>query len=122
VLDLAGAPRQEQTFGEQPRGYGRVRDQQADYGRGAFTVLERARHAEPGDPVRFFTGNLNAAKLDPSGVRSVDAADAVEHRGLPGAVGADQREQFARLRLEADALEHLQAAEGEGYVLERKHA
>ena len=50
--------------------------------------------------------------------RPVDAADAVQHRGLARTVGADQAQQLACAGLEGDVLQHLQAAEGECDALE----
>ena len=48
---------------------------------------------------------------------AVDAADAIEHAGLAGAVRADQREQFAGLDRERHVVEHGQAAEAQAQML-----
>ena len=52
---------------------------------------------EPGDGVRRQAGDVAAAETD-AALAAIDAADAVQHAGLAGAVGADQREQLARVR------------------------
>ena len=59
-----------------------------------FAVLEGARDAEPRDLVRRAAGDVLAAEADRAAA-AIDAADAVEHAGLAGAVRADQREQLA---------------------------
>ena len=49
---------------------------------------------------------------------AVDAAHAIEHAGLAGAVRADQRKQFARFDRERDAVEHGQAAEAQRQAID----
>ena len=51
-----------------------------------------------------------------AGGRRVDAADQVEHRGLAGAVGPDQREHLAALHVEADLVDGQHAAEAHAQV------
>ena len=53
-------------------------------------------------------------------VAAIDAADAVEHAGLAGAVRADQREQLALLDAQRHAVEHLQAAEAQAQRVDLK--
>ncbi len=65
-----------------------------------LAVLERAREPEPRDLVRRAAGDVLAAEADRA-VAAIDAADAVEHAGLAGAVRADQRQQLARLDAQA---------------------
>ena len=62
-----------------------------------LAVLEGAGEAEPRDFVRRAAGDVLAAETDRAAA-AIDAADAVEHAGLAGAVRADQREQLARLQ------------------------
>ena len=57
-------------------------------------VLEGARHAQGGDPVRFEAGGRSPADADGAGAWLVEAADQVEDGGLAGAVGADQPDHF----------------------------
>ena len=65
-----------------------------------FAVLERARDAKPRDLVRRSGRYVLAAKPD-AALAAIDAADAVEHAGLAGAVRTDQRQQFAGARRQA---------------------
>ena len=51
-----------------------------------------------------------AAEADRA-VAAIDAADAIEHAGLAGAVRADQREQFAAPDRKRHAVQHQEAAE-----------
>ena len=69
----------------------------------------------PSDAIRVrpLAGDALAVEVDLAAAGAVDAADAVEHRGLAGAVGPDQREQLAAPRGERHVVEHLQAAERE---------
>src|SRR5438128_9097679 len=50
----------------------------------------------------------------------VEAGDAVEHRGLAGAVRADQRGDVAALRREAQVVDRNKAAEPHGQALDRQ--
>ena len=80
-------------------------------------VLERARDAEARHRARRQRGDVLAAKAD-AALALVDAADAVEDAGLAGAVGADQREQLAGLDGERQPVQHGEAAEAQGQVLD----
>jgi hypothetical protein len=53
---------------------------------------------------------------DLAGGGGVDAADQVEHRGLAGAVGADQREHLAAPHVEAHVVDRQHAAEAHAEV------
>ncbi|OPZ25577.1 MAG: hypothetical protein BWZ02_02400 [Lentisphaerae bacterium ADurb.BinA184] len=75
-----------------------------------FAVLEGAGEAERRDIVRLPAGDVRATKADRAFAR-IDAADAVEHRGLAGAVRPDQRQQFAALDGERHAIQHHKSAE-----------
>jgi hypothetical protein len=67
-----------------------------------LAVLERAREPEPRDLVRRAAGDVVAAQADRA-LAAVDAAHAIEHAGLAGAVRADEREQLAGLHRERHA-------------------
>ena len=73
-------------------------------------MLEGAGNAKAGNPMRRQTQNIPAAETD-GALPAIDAADAVQHAGLAGAVRADQGKQFARLHRERYVVEHGQAAE-----------
>ena len=51
-------------------------------------------------------------------VAAIDAADAVEHAGLAGAVRPDQGEQLAVLDCKRDIVEHGQSAETQAQVFD----
>jgi len=65
------------------------------------------------------TGDVVAAIADRA-VAAVDAAHAVEHAGLAGAVRPDQREQLACFHRERDAVEHGEPAEAQRQALDGK--
>jgi len=83
-----------------------------------LAVLESARNAQPCDAVRLVARDVARVERDAPCAWAIDAADAVQDRGLAGAVRADQREQLAGPRLERHAVQHLQAAEGERHGLD----
>src|SRR5262249_30943520 len=58
---------------------------------------------------------------DPARARLVEPCDAVEHRGLAGAVRADQRGDVAARHGEADVVDRHQAAEAHGEMLDGEH-
>ena len=62
---------------------------------------QRARRAVIGDDVVAVDGNLAFARHE-------DAADDADERGLAGAIGAEQREDFAATDIEIDAVESLE--------------
>ena len=82
-------------------------------------MLERAGEPEPGDLVRLAAGDVVAAEADRA-LAAIDAAHAVEHAGLAGAVRTDQREQLARLHRERHAVEHGEAAEAQRQAVDRE--
>jgi hypothetical protein len=51
----------------------------------------------------------------------VEAGDAVEHRGLAGAVGADQRGDLVGVGFEGEIRDGGKAAETHRHVLDREH-
>ena len=77
-----------------------------------LAVLESARY-RAGRRVRPLAGDAPAAEENVAASRAVDAADAVEHARLAGAVRPDERQDLARLERERDVVNHLQAAESE---------
>src|SRR5690349_10468322 len=74
-------------------------------------VLERPRDAAPRDLVRRHPRDVLAVEDQTARGRLVDARDQVEDRRLAGAVGPDDREDLARLDLEAHAVDGPEAAE-----------
>ena len=82
-----------------------------------LAVLERAGDAEPGDGARGQASDIATTKAN-AALAAIDAADAVEHAGLAGPVGADQRQQLGRLYRQRDAIEHRQAAEVQAQLLD----
>ena len=66
---------------------------------------------EPRALVRLEVPEVTAVVVDVAAVAGQDAGDAVEHRRLPGAVGADQPERLALLQLERHAGQRVDAAE-----------
>jgi hypothetical protein len=84
-----------------------------------LAVLERAGEPEPGDLVRRKPGDVVLAKADRAAA-AIEAADAVEHRRLAGAVRADQRQKLARGGRERHVVEHDQPAEPQGEALDRE--
>jgi hypothetical protein len=83
-------------------------------------VLERARHPEPRHGRRRAADQVLAFQADRALLGPVDAVDAVEDRGLAGAVGPDHREHLAGPDLERDAVERGHAAEPQRHVLDRE--
>ena len=79
-------------------------------------VLEGAAHAQPGDLMRGRVGDRLAFEQDVAGLVLVQPAQAVEQRGLAGAVGADQAADVAALHIEAHAVEGDDAAEAHGHA------
>ena len=62
------------------------------------------------------------AQRQPSGARLVEAGDAVEHRGLAGAVRPDQRGDGALADVEADIVDREEAAEPHGQMLDAEQS
>ena len=76
-------------------------------------VLERAGHAEPGQPVRRGPQHVGAVDQHRPGRRPVEPGDAVEQRRLAGPVRPDQAADLAGGDGQVDAVERAQPAEGE---------
>src|SRR6266567_4766176 len=76
-------------------------------------VLESAADAERSAGVRIERGNILPAIEQMAFGRPVAARDAVDDRGLAGAVGADNREQFAVIHAETDVGERTYTAEAQ---------
>ena len=72
-------------------------------------VLERAGDAQVGDQMPRRRQNRYALEPDFALARLIQAAEAIEQRGLAGAIGADQSEDLSLLDIE-------------GYVVEGNHA
>ncbi|MCZ7562293.1 MAG: hypothetical protein M5U30_21580 [Burkholderiaceae bacterium] len=70
-----------------------------------------ARQAEPRDARRVEPRDLAAVEADAARCRRQRARDAVEQRGLAGAVRADEPEQLARGHAEAHVVDRAQAGE-----------
>jgi hypothetical protein len=80
--------------------------------------LEGAPDAEVADPVGPHGEDVLPVEQDPAAVGSRVAGDQVEQRGLAGAVGADDAEDFAFLDLEGDILVGADAAESLAQMLD----
>ena len=74
-------------------------------------MLERARHAEPGDRVRRQVRDRLPDERDRSGVGDVEAGNHVDQRRLARAVRSDQSDDLALAHGEIDAVERPHAAE-----------
>jgi hypothetical protein len=78
-----------------------------------LAMLEGARDTQAGDPMRPFPRDDPAVEADRAAGRTVQAANAVQHGRLAGAVRTDQGEQLARARRERDFMQDLKTAKGE---------
>jgi hypothetical protein len=76
-------------------------------------VLEGAGDARAGDAVGLLANQLAAEEADGAPLRPVQARQAVEQRGLAGAVGPDDGEQLAGPDLEGDGPQGPDAGEAE---------
>src|SRR5574343_1620803 len=81
-------------------------------------VLEGARHPHLGHLAAVHVAEGLAPEGDLALLRRVDAVDAVEHRALAGAVGADDRADLVRAHVEADVGQRLDAPEPQADVLD----
>src|SRR6202022_1689062 len=78
-------------------------------------ILESAADAERGARVGIERGDVAPAIEQLALGRAVAAGDAVDHRGLAGAVGTDDGEQLAVADGEADIGERAHAAKPQRY-------
>src|SRR5262249_30206592 len=111
-------PGQREVRSPKERPYGSVFSHR--HGCERFDHLECAAHPEPRNPVRWLAGDRVAIERDAPGVRPVDAADAVEQRGLAGAVGPDHAKDLAFAHVEADLVQCGYAAEALGHAVDRE--
>ena len=81
-------------------------------------VLEGARDAAVHHLVARQARDVLPLEHDAAGRRVEHPCDDVEHRGLAGAVGPDDREHLALLDVEADIADRLHAAEAQRDVLD----
>src|SRR6266480_1178421 len=87
-------------------------------------ILERARNACGGYLVRLQAGQVAPVEQERAGVWRVKPRQHVEERGLAGAVGADQAENFAGADGKRDFRKRLHAAKalGDALGLQERHA
>jgi hypothetical protein len=83
-------------------------------------VLEGAANADLGDPVRRPVQDAAALHQDVAAGRLVEPRQAVEQRGLAGAVGPDQPEDLALVHVERHAIQRDDAAEHDADVANRE--
>ena len=83
-------------------------------------VLEGAADADFGDPVRRPLQDALAFHQDVAGARLVEPAQAIEQRGLAGAVRPDQAEDLALMHVERHAVQRDDAAEHDADVANRE--
>ena len=86
-------------------------------------ALERAPDAEPGPAVRRHAGEVVPVEAHGAAIGLQHAEQAVEERGLPGAVRADEADDLARFDIEAHLIERGDARERLGDLgrLEQAH-
>jgi hypothetical protein len=80
-------------------------------------VLEGAADAERRDPVARHLQQRARAEQDFAAVALVEARQAVEERGLAGAVRPDQPDDVARRDIEGDPVQRDDAAEADADLL-----
>jgi hypothetical protein len=83
-------------------------------------VLEGAPDADFGDPVRPPPQDALAFQQNVARARLVEPAQAVEERGLAGAVRSDQAQDLALMHVERYAIQRNDAAEHDTDVANRK--
>ena len=83
-------------------------------------VLEGAADADFGNLVRRALQDADAVHQDVAGARLVEPGEAVEERGLAGAVGPDQAEDLAVVHVKGHAVQCDDAAEHDADVANRK--
>jgi hypothetical protein len=112
---LAGDPGQAERVGEEIAPRAAV-DADHDvlehrHGREQREVLEGPADTEPGDAMAGQAEDGPALEQDVAVVGRVEAAEAIEERGLAGAVGPDESHDLPGLHLEGDPLERDNAPE-----------
>jgi hypothetical protein len=75
-------------------------------------VLKGAGEAGASTAVRRPGGHVAAGELDRPGGREVESGEDVHERRLPGAVRADQADDFVVRQLEGDVAQRVDALEG----------
>jgi hypothetical protein len=83
-------------------------------------VLKGAADADFGNLVRRAFEDAHAFHQDVAGARLVEPGEAVEERGLAGAVGPDQAENLAVVHVKGHAVQCDDAAEHDADVANRK--
>jgi hypothetical protein len=83
-------------------------------------VLEGAADADFGDPVRRPRQDAHPFHQDVARARLIESREAIEERGLAGAVGPDQTEDLALMHVERHAIQGDDAAEHDADVANRK--
>ncbi|OIQ70080.1 hypothetical protein GALL_483130 [mine drainage metagenome] len=83
-------------------------------------VLEGAADADFRDPVRWPPQDTLALQLNIARARLVESAQAVEERGLAGAVGSDQTKDLTLTHVERYAVQRNDAPEHDADVANRK--
>ena len=73
--------------------------------------LKGSRHTQPGQRIRLESRDIVPVEDHRSFVRRVEAGDDVEEGGLPGTVGADHADDLARVGVEVDVVDGLNASE-----------
>lgn len=81
-------------------------------------VLEGAHHAVVGDVMAALARNALAVQHDVAARRLVETTDAIEHRGLARAIGADDGKHFLRAYVKAHVVHGQQAAEAHAQVFD----
>ena len=120
---LAAHAREKQHFRKSIRAHARMAagEQIIDHAhlRKQLAVLKGAGDAQARQFVRRQAGDVAAAKAY-GALPAINAADAVEHAGLAGAIRPDQRQKLAALDRERDPIEHDQAAKAQLQILDRQ--
>src|SRR6185312_8412103 len=83
-------------------------------------VLERAGDAAARGETRIHPREILAVEPDRAALRVIETVDDIEHRGLAGAVRADDRADFAAPYVERDVVERGDAAETQRNPLDRE--
>src|SRR6202050_2551309 len=90
------------------------------HGRECRCDLEGAPHAQPPDLARLEASGVLPQHMNPAGVGRGLAVEHVEAGRLAGAIGPDQRKDFARLKRKRDATHGMDPAIGLTQSLDRQ--